>query len=232
MTVAAPSSAPPEPRSILIFGSGESAMSVLAAGLAELVRPEFAWANCAGSPSQWEDSVARMMERRSRGRRAEATQPSDLQMHEAPSEAIARVVVPESLPGEQRQRLVEFVRLPPLLQRLISNAAPGGDAVSVVLTNVDGLPDPVVATTLASPELHDSLHHEGITLLVTFRGIPSLLLKEAFDQIYRVELPRAGSWMHSSVTSERGLESPDLLLPQTLAEAWTILGLNPDLIAL
>ena len=206
-------------------------MSALAAGLAERVQPEFAWANCSGSTAHWDRSIAGMMERRSSGRGAELPRIGDLQMHEPAAEALDRVVIQESLPGSMRQRLIEFVRLPPLLQRLISFAAAGDDPASIVLTNVDGMPDHLLESSLASPSLHEALHHEGVTLFVTYRGTPTPALKGVFDQIYRVEPPRAGSWLHSYVTSERGLETPDLLRPQTLTEAWTILGLNPQLIA-
>jgi len=205
-------------------------MSVLAAGLAELVRPEFAWANCSGSTTEWERSVVSLLERGSSGRRADPVEPADFQPLETHPEAIAELVDPETLPARMRERLFEFVGLPPLLQRLVSTASTPGDRVSVVLTNVDGLPPLIVQSTFESSRVHEVLHREGITLLVTFRGNPSSRMQEPFDQVYRVEQPFDGPWVDSKVRSERGPARTELLLPKSLRESWTTLGLNPWLL--
>lgn len=219
-----------EPQSILVFGSGESAMSMLAAGFAERVRPEFAWANCSGSTVTWERWVAEIMERGSEGRCTATVDPRELRASAIPTPVVRRLVVPESLPGELQERLVEFAGLPPLFQRLVSKFSAPEDPTSVVLTNADAFQSPLVESSLASARLHAALRRERITLSVTFRGHPTSTLKEAFDHVLRVDSPRGIPWVDARVMSERGFEATDLLLPQSLRAAWAILGLNPQLL--
>jgi len=205
-------------------------MSMLAAGFAELIRPEFAWANCSGSTVGWERWVADFIERRSVGNSTTPVDPREFRVSEVPHPVVERLVIPESLPTEMQERLAEFARLPPVFQRLISKLAAREDPASVVLTNADAFRSPLVEATLANARLHDALHRERITLSVTYRGDPSSTMKEAFDQVLRVDSPRGSAWFDARVMSERGFEATGLLLPQSLRDAWTILGLNPRLL--
>jgi hypothetical protein len=216
-----------EPRSVLVFGSGESAMSMLAAGLVARVRPRFAWANCSGTTVTWERWVAETIEHGAAGRRTDRVDPRDLRLSERPADAVGRLVLADTLPDEMRSRLVDFVRLPVLFQRLISQFDALEPSVSLVLTNADALRTPLAESALANAHLHAALHRERISLSVTFRGEPPSTIKEAFDQVLRVDSPKDGRWTDARVMSERGLEESELLLPQSMRSAWTILRLNP-----
>jgi hypothetical protein len=224
-----PVRSPTGSQSILVFGSGESAMSLLAAGFAELARPEFAWANCSGSTRGWERWIAELLEGHSTDRSDVEVSPREFRMFDAPAKWIERLVVPETIPADLRERLDDFARLPPLFQRLVSRFAPPEDRGSVVLTNADAFRSAVVDAALASARLHATLRREGVSLTVTFRGDPPSPVKEAFDQVLRVDSPRGAFWAEARVMSERGFDSTPLLLPQSLCDAWTILGLNPGL---
>jgi hypothetical protein len=205
-------------------------MSMLAVGFAARVRPAFAWANCSGSTTHWERAVVEALERGSVGHAPGRVDAHELRVLEAHPVAVDRLVVRDPQLELVRGRLVDFVRLPLLFQRLISQYGTPEAPISVVLTNADAFRSSSVETTLANPRLHETLRREGISLSVTFRGDPPSTMKEAFDHVLRVEPSGTGDWADARVMAERGLDETRLLLPQSLRDAWRILGLSPRLL--
>jgi hypothetical protein len=67
------------PRSTLIYGQGEAAMSMLAAGLATKISPGFGWANCSGSTKEWDRTVRETLESGSPGRQVHSVGPEELE---------------------------------------------------------------------------------------------------------------------------------------------------------
>lgn len=227
MCPSTPSANAPAPSSVLIFGSGESAMSMLAAGFADRASPEFAWAHCSGSTSGWDHHVLGVLEHGSEGRRPVSVGPADLHVSEASSRAIAQLIRPGGDPGRFGERLEEFSRLPPLLQRLVPAFPAPGPVFPIVLTNLDAARSPAVDATFSNPRFHDALRQERIVLAVTYRGEPASPVKDAFDRVLRVEGAAPSPWPEARVMSERGFEDTELLLPQLVRVAWRILALNP-----
>jgi len=97
-------------------------MSMLAAGLAWRVSPEFAWANCSGSTADWAPPVRTLLEDGSSGRRVESLLPDDLAPHEVRTQQLSEMLSPQGLTVRSRERLLEFLRLPDLLQRLVASS--------------------------------------------------------------------------------------------------------------
>lgn len=218
------------PRSTLIYGQGEAAMTLLAAGLARRTGPGFGWANCSGSTSGWEPSVRAALEAGSAGRRVEVVVPEEFASNEVRARSLDAVVDSHGLTQEGRERLVDFLRLPDLFQRLVASRPTGTLLSALVLTNVDVLPRPLVRDTLEDPRLHHELRTEGVSLVVTFRGSPPPSLEAVFDRLFRVDPPSDGSWLESFVRPERGEPSEDPPLAGPLRVCWQRLGLDPRLL--
>jgi hypothetical protein len=205
-------------------------MSMLAGGLARRFSPEFAWANASGSISAWEAPVRSLLVEGSPALHLESIDPAELEPHPVRPGAIRNLVDPEGMaPGAQAQ-LLEFLRLPVLLQRLVSRGSPEGGPSPVVLTNIDAFPSDFVRGTLGSPQVHEVLHRESVTLVVTFRGEPPTALSDAFDWLLRVESPMQGPWVDSLVRAERGPLVPSGPLASPLRKYWVDLGLDPGLL--
>jgi|GEM_PF-4845571 len=224
------SSRPPgeDPQSILIYGSGDAAISMLALGFAQRGRPQFAWANCAGSTHELELRTRELLDVHAGVGRWDSVEPRQLEPQSVRPEAVDDLV--EMGTDTSRSLLLNLLRLPPLLQELVSITPPLSDPVTIVLTRVDALPAGLARDTFGDPSLHDTLHRGRVTLVVTFHGTPALPLLEAFDRVFRIEEIRGKHWADSFVWSERDPAEIDLLLPQPLRDTWSGLNLNPSLL--
>jgi len=217
---------PDLPRSTLVYGEGEAALSMLAAGLALKCSPGFGWANCSGSTVGWEGSVLAALEAGSSGRQVERVRPEELEPHPVVPGALHALVDPEGLTRARRERLVDFLRLPDLFQRLVANRPSGVLLSAIILTNADALPYPLLRDTLGDPRLHHELRVEGVSLVVTYRGNPPTAVEEPFDRLLRVGPPTDGSWVDSFVRPERGAPGEEPPLTGSLRVCWQQLGLD------
>lgn len=204
-------------------------MSMLALGFARRVDRAFAWANFSLSNSALDGAVRRMFLDRTEGRRIE---PATLSERSTPGEETRELetfVRPDPGSRDMESRLKSFLSLPDLFQKLLGRTlSPKGGGV-ILLTNVDAIPSAAARRTLELPELHDTLHREGVTLVVTYRGTPPVSLTNAFDEVFRVE-HLGKSWPDALLAATRSDLLPGLLAPRTLRECWSTLGLCPALL--
>lgn len=217
------------PRSILIHGSGETAMSMLAVGFALQACREFAWAQC-GEPARLRGSAMRdAWERYASVRRYGPIDPRELEVQPIRPETVDQVVNP--INRDERNRLVGLLHLPPFLQGLVSAGPGASELLPILFSQLDALPAELVRATFADPQVHETLHRGGVLLLATFHGAPTASLRDAFDQVYRIEDVGRAHWTDAFVWSERGPADVDLLLPRPLREVWSELRLDPTLLS-
>ena len=204
-------------------------MSMLAVGFALREHRGFTWANLAERydsrarprPNSWElyPNV----------RRCGPIAPRELEVQALPPEAVDRVVHLDS--PEERRHLLGWLHLPAFLQDLIAFASAGHDILPVVFSHLNAIPVELVDATFSNPQVHETLHREGISLLATFSGTPATTVRDAFDQVYRIEDVGGHHWTDAFVWSVRGLTDIDLLLPRPLREVWRELRLDPELLS-
>ena len=89
----------------------------------------------------------------------------------------------------------------------------------------------LVDATFSNAQVHEALHREGVSLLATFFGTPPTTVRDAFDQVYRVEEAGGFHWTYAFVWPERGPTDIDLRLPRPLREVWQELGFDPGLLS-
>lgn len=190
--------------SILIYGEGETPMAVFASALAREEVGSFGWADCASAPEHPDPGARRVLEESAESASEPTVRPEDLLPPTAGPAAIASWLVRDPLAAEAMARLAAYLRLPAVLQRIVSRVTTVNARAVVVLTNVDALPGPAVERALGLVEVHETLHREGVTLVVTFRGDPSNVLRAPFERVYRVQGHPDQVWQEARVTMERG----------------------------
>ena len=204
-------------------------MSMLAVGFALRDHHGFTWANLAERydpavrprPSSWE--------RYPNVRRCGPIDPRELKVQVLRPEAVDRVVDLES--PEERRHLLGWLHLPAFLQDLFALPTPGHEVLPVVFSHLNAIPAELVDATFSNPQVHATLHREGMSLLATFFGTPATAVRDAFDQVYRIEDAGGHHWTDAFVWSERGPTDIDLLLPRPLREVWHGLRLDPELLS-
>jgi hypothetical protein len=197
--------------SILLYGSGETPMAVLASALAREQVGKFGWADFTATPEAPEPAARRVLEESSETTPDPHVRAEELLPPGDGMRAMSAWLVREPLSAEAAARLAAYLRLPSLLQRMVSRVLAANARAVVVLTNVDALPGPTAEVALAAADVRETLRREGVTLVVTFRGTPSNALRTAFDRVYRVEGRDEQAWQEARVTLERG--EPDDGLP-------------------
>jgi len=215
----------PTDGSALVFGTGETPLSIFAAALARFHQSPFDWQHCSASTDGLGATALRLLGDLSGRHRALPVDPRELMRPPAYATSLARLVALESIPPTERTRLDDLLRLPILLQRLLSSAPHADGSSLLVLTNVDALPLSVAEDGLARAEVHEVLRRERATLVVTYRGVPPGSLRSAFGRVYRVETPASSSWEEAVVTTERGAPPDPMPTPATLRELLPWLGL-------
>jgi hypothetical protein len=204
-------------------------MSMLALGFARRVDRAFGWANFSASTSGLEGAVRRMLADGTEGRRVEHATLSEPSTPIEGSRELERFLIPEPGSMDLEGRLKAFLTLPELFQTLLGRTlSPKGEGI-LLLTNVDAVSPAAVRRTLELPTLHDTLHREGVTLVVTYRGTPPSTLPRAFDEVFQVE--HVGqSWPDALLATAQSHLLPGLVGPRPLRECWPALGLCPDLL--
>jgi hypothetical protein len=196
-------------RSILIYGAAESALSVLAAGLAEDEVGSFGWADCATADRSAPGDGRRLLELTAESVSDGPVRPEELAPPTNPPTRLADWLVRDPVGAEATARLAAYLRLPSLLQRAVARITTRNARAVFVLTNADALPDDALERALGSAEVHATLRREGVTLIVTYRRTPSAILHAPFDQIYRVDSGTPPDWRSALVVTERGPREPD-----------------------
>jgi hypothetical protein len=216
------------PASTLVYGPDETATAALAAALALREHGTFRWVDCAraapeeGLPAH--DIFARGSPRPEVSRvdarllRSAAFSPS----------ALHELVVLEGT--DQERRLRTFLGLPQLFQ-LLGGPGPddGGSAVGL-LANVDHLPSEPGGRLLEQRSFHRTLHDAGVVLFSTTAGSPSPALVEAFDRLYRIELPPDAGREAGVVWEEKTVAPGTLPRVRSVREAWAEWQLDPTLL--
>lgn len=193
---------PGAPRSTLVHGGPENALSALGASLAHESGRPLAWAEFAGASSRLEPALRSALERLVRPDGLAVAGPSDLSTVRSPPPA-AKLVQLESLSPELRERLEGFLRAPLLFQRLSAELADEEGRLMILVTNVDALPSNVLWGTLEDAGLHEELHREGLGVVATFRGSAPAPLRAPFDRVLEVRLPEGRPWRGATVREEK-----------------------------
>jgi hypothetical protein len=212
--------------SILIYGAGEAPMAVLAAALAHREAGGFRWADGARSTEMPDPAALQVLEVGSgqpEGMRVPAKElfPPTIQ-----ADHQLRWLLRDPPDRDLVARLEAFIHLPSILQGLVARAPEPDGRSAIVLTNLDALPITDLERALATDATHATLHREGVTMFVTFRGTPSDPVRDSFDRIYRVEGRPDQAWQEAVVSLERG-EGPDgMASGRSLGERLPWLGLS------
>jgi hypothetical protein len=212
--------------SILLHGSGETPMAVFASALAREQVGTFGWADFTATPDAPDPGARRVLEESSELGRDPHVRVEDLLPPGETASTMSTWLVRDPLAAEAAARLAAYLRLPSLLQRMVSRVMAANAQAVLVFTNVDALSSSVVERALGSVEVHETLHREGVTLIVTFRGTPSDLLQAPFDQVYRVDGQPDQVWQDARVTLERGEPGDGFPPGETLGRRLPWLGLS------
>ena len=200
-------------------------MAIFAAAVARHAGAPFGWIHCSGTTDGLGATARFFLEENSELHGPTPVDPRDLTSPPPYEAHLSWLVVPETIPPTELTRLNEYLRLPILLQRLLSSAHTLEGPTTLLMTNVDALPPSVAVEGLARFEVQEVLRREHATLVITFRGIPPAELSRAFDLLYQVERPSDAGWEEAVVTTERGAVAPDFSSPTTLRDLLPWLGL-------
>ncbi|HYA10969.1 MAG TPA: hypothetical protein VEH10_04805 [Thermoplasmata archaeon] len=213
--------------SILVHGSDELAIAAVAVALALRATESFAWADCAdpGVPSAG-DSARSWVEARSGRPAVDPVEESLLRPSNSDRQVLRQLVAPAQ--GLDEARLLNHLALPELFQRLAARAISSDGHGVVLLANVDALSATLRAETLEAARLHQTLHDEGLTMIVTSRAPPSEAMVRTFDRIFRVDVPSNRSWEAGSLTEVKSAAHERDGPPVPLLTALGRLGLDPD----
>lgn len=214
--------------SILIWGTGEASMSIFASALARQGETPFVWAHCSPTTDGLGEVARGILVEHSDSSREQGVDSSDLLAAADWSARLPHLIVPESISHGERLRLHAYLQLPPFLQRLASRTLASAGPGVIVLTNIDALPEPFRQNFLAQPEIHDFLHREGVTLVMTFRGSPSGELERVFDAVYAVDSTRETNWAEARIFRQRGATAPGMPMVGPLKEFLIRLGVRDD----
>jgi hypothetical protein len=222
MDVRAADPSTPVGASVLIYGRGESPMAVLACALARREVGAFRWADGAPASERPEPEALRVLAEGSGQDPGWHVPPGDLDPPGISLEGLRHWLHSEAADIAARLRLEAYLRLPSILQQIVSQAPEPGGRSAIILTNVDALPPPGLESALGEPGTHATLRREGVSMFVTFRGSPPAALQVPFDRIYRIDGQPQQVWQEARVTVERGGGPDELASSRSLSDqlAW------------
>jgi hypothetical protein len=212
--------------SVLLYGSAPVAMLVLASGLAARVGGTFGWANAGGTLPPLEPELRQRIEERADGRPIDRFRPEDFDRPLPDPRAIGDVVEPGSAPPDFEERMMEFLRLPRILQTLIARTNPATRRGAVVFSGLESLPPAYLERAVVSPEAHRALHSQGVALIGTYRGVPPTRLRDAFALEFEVAQPPGGPWTEATVRTSKPAETAAGPTPVPLRAFWSREGLE------
>ena len=226
----APTAAGPREESILVHGPDGFAVSALAVALARRTRRSFAWADCADPRTNGASALRSWVEDRSGRPTLEVVDASVLRPANLDRLMLRRLVAAEGVADETR--LLNYLALPGLFQRLAARALSSDGRGVMYLANVDALAPELLTNTLETERLHQTLHEEGLTVIVSSRAAPSEALSRPFDRVLHVDVPGGVPWGAGWLTEEKGDGHGGDEQRVPLRTAWDRLGLDPSLLLL
>jgi len=220
-----PGSAGPEEESILVHGPDRRASATVSMALVLRKGEAVAWADCEDPRSTPPETWRTWVESRWGGPVVEMVEPALLRPANLDRLLLRRLVA--SADGASETRLLNFLALPELFQRLAARALSTEGRGTVYLANADALAPPTLANTLGTLRLHQTLHEVGLSVVVSSGSPPPMALSGAFARVFHVEAPAGGAWREGWVTEESGDGQR-----RPLRSAWARLGLEPTLLDL
>ncbi|MCI4320244.1 MAG: hypothetical protein L3K23_08985 [Thermoplasmata archaeon] len=199
-----PAPLPGPDQSVLIHGSMDDALAVVAVGIAVRARLPFAWAEFADPRSELDPSLRSKLAEFAASSLVEVAGVEGLRTPAGLEGSVERLIRSGTLSRDLQVRLDGFLHFPPVVQRLASGLDPAGGHLAILLTGLHVLPERLRSATVARRELHEALHREGISLVATFHGTAPGSLAEAFDRVLRIEASAGGGWRDAVVGLERG----------------------------
>lgn len=224
----APSTFTGTAESILVYGGDDLATAVVAVALARRHVAEFAWADCAPLPHPPAVRPRSWVERFAGPPLLHSVDETVLRPTNHHRLALHRLVTPTH--GSEDLRLLNYLAMPELFQRLAAQAIrPEGRGV-VLLDHIDDLPTTTVANTLGTSRLHQTLHEEGVTMVVVSRTAPPEATARVFDRCFCVEVPAGAPWDDGWLTERTETAHRGEAVRSPLLAMWDRLGLEHDLL--
>lgn len=213
--------------SIFVYGPDETANSTLVVALALRRQHTFSWADCSIPTSSGSVGVREPLSRGIPRPSPSGVSKEDLVARSWSAASLERLLVPEN--RLDSLHLLSYLSLPSLLQELAAlSTSPAGESI-VFLANIDALDPALRASVLGQAVVHSRLHSEAVTLFVTSCGRPTPREELLFDQVLRLELPPAGTWVDGSLHIDKGSTgSTDGGLQ--IRRVWELMGLDPTLL--
>jgi hypothetical protein len=128
--------------------------------------------------------------------------PSELAPENASANLAMWSVVKKDEPTEVLHPLMDFLRLPQLIQEIVGNAPREGTPAVWVAANADRLMSFYPDDPASSQPILDVWRRERLSTVVTLLDHPR---KDRFlyDYVFQIQAPRTGSWRDAVITCER-----------------------------
>ena len=187
------------PDSVLFWGSNRMATSMAAYALSLRSDPNFLWLDVRGSEQQ---PLVRLYDpERPRAERFRTLELDALAPDESHSrESIAAVVSGEDL-DPALQGLIQFLRLPRLVQTLISRKVPDKSPSVLLATSADRVAHFYIERLEATRAFIGTLKGLGVKFVASYVG-PTRRDRWAFDHVFRVEGGDDQDWALATVLAE------------------------------
>lgn len=187
------------PDSVLFWGENRTAAAIAAYALCLRSDPSFLWLDVRGSDR---DPAVNLYDPLApRDHRFESLDLRELAPAEAPSrETISTVVDGEDLDPTVRG-LIQFLRLPRLVQTLVSRRVPDGSPTVLLATSADRIAHFYLERLESTRAFIGTLKELGVKFVASYVG-PSRRDRLAFDHIFQVEGGGDHDWAGAMVRAD------------------------------
>lgn len=189
--------------SVLFWGQDRTVVTAGAAALALRSNPSFLWLDVRGydlGPDPYSRVLAPLV---TDDRRYGADAEPELAPMDAPlGLSMASVVRAEEI-DETVVGLVDFLRLPRAVQRLVSRRLPGTRPVVLLITSADRMAHFYLERTESTRGYVETLKSLGVKLVVSYVG-PARRDRFAFDHSFRVDDGAGEDWAMAFLSTDRG----------------------------
>jgi len=198
----------PGPRSgsapVLLYGTGGPALDILAAALGRREQRPFAWIHCAPDDSDVPTSARDILTASSEGNREFLKDARELTVPEHRVRRLSMFFLDEPMTLSFEVRLVAYLGMPAIVQRMVSRVLTADGRSMIVLTHLDAVPPKIALECFARPEVLTTMRREGASMIATYHGTPPKRLKRAFARVFRVDALPGRPWAEAEVTPEEG----------------------------